>query len=72
MSKHVIGVDGCRGGWLVCRIDVGTLGVDLIAVVRDLSVVLVREDSATQVAIDIPIGLPEIGCARVTSRRESC
>ena len=64
MGKHVIGINGCRGGWLICRIDVATVAVDLIAAVRHLSEVLEREDSAIKIAIDIPIGLPEIGCAR--------
>ena len=64
MKRHVIGMDGCRGGWLLCRLDVDTLKVDLIAVVPHIQHVLDREVSATHMAIDIPIGLPKVGCSR--------
>jgi predicted RNase H-like nuclease len=57
-------MDGCRGGWLVCRLGVQSLAIDLIAVARSLADVLACEETATHLAIDIPIGLPEIGLSR--------
>src|SRR4051812_10736988 len=68
MSKHVIGIDGCRGGWLICRINVVTAEIDLVAFVRQLREVVDSEDSATHIAIDIPIGLPEAGRSRKVDR----
>lgn len=68
MSEHVVGIDGCRGGWLVCRIAVVTTALDLIAVVPRVRDVLNREPSASHIAIDIPIGLPEVGCSRQVDR----
>jgi predicted RNase H-like nuclease len=54
---RVIGVDGCRGGWLAASVD------DARAVTwcwtRDIRDVLHADADA--VAIDIPIGLPENG-----------
>ena len=64
MKTHVIGMDGCRGGWVVCRLNVETLAVDLIAVARSLADVLEREETTTHIAVDIPIGLPETGLPR--------
>ncbi len=64
MSKNVIGIDGCRGGWLVCRIAVRTTEIDLVAVVDRIDYVLDREASAGHIGVDIPIGLPQVGCAR--------
>ena len=64
MGTHVIGMDGCRAGWVICRLKVETLSIDLIAVARSLSDVLGRESTATHIGIDIPIGLPEMGSSR--------
>ncbi len=64
MKPHVIGVDGCRGGWLVCRLNVETRAIDLLAVAAYFSDILNREKTASHIAIDIPIGLPESGSAR--------
>jgi predicted RNase H-like nuclease len=54
----------CRGGWLVCRLVAGTRAVDLLGVARSISDILERERTATDFAIDIPIGLPEAGSSR--------
>jgi predicted RNase H-like nuclease len=54
---RVIGIDGCRGGWLAVSLDDdGSVGWEWTA---DAARVL-RAD-ADAVAIDIPIGLPEAG-----------
>jgi predicted RNase H-like nuclease len=68
VSKHVIGIDGCRAGWLICRMNIATVEINLVAVVRQLREVLDSENSATHIAIDIPIGLPEAGRSRKADR----
>src|SRR2546423_15369055 len=64
MSEHVGGVNGCRGGWLVCRMNARNGTVDRLAVATSFIQISEREDSARYIAIDIPIGLPEPGKAR--------
>ena len=57
----LIGVDGCRGGWVVAASD-GTLSSLSFTVVDDLEPVIARvEGGAGLVAIDIPIGLRDDG-----------
>ena len=53
----IIGVDGCRGGWLVAA-DGGD-GTTEVAVHRTFADVLAL--GADLVAVDIPIGLPAVG-----------
>lgn len=54
---RVVGVDGCRGGWLAAVVeDTGVLGWQWASDIGDL---LLR--SADAVAVDIPIGLPDSG-----------
>lgn len=56
-SATVLGLDGCRGGWLVARLHAGELSVDLwpdLAALADLPV-------ANRVLIDMPIGLETTG-----------
>src|SRR5438270_13694603 len=64
MSEHVVGVDGCRGGWLVCRFDLAAETIDLLTVTTSFAQILEREKIACCIAVDIPIGLPEPGSAR--------
>lgn len=55
----VAGVDGCRGGWAVAVVDgerVALRRVELAGVGT-----VVHDRSLTTVAVDMPIGLPEIG-----------
>ncbi len=61
-SSHrvFIGVDGCRGGWLIASVKDGSLDFTLA---RDLAVVF--EDPRARMLIDMPIGLP-------SSQRRSC
>ena len=53
---RVIGVDGCRGGWLAATVD--DAGV-VWSWTRDIAAVL--RARADAVAVDIPIGVPESG-----------
>ena len=58
---ELIGVDGCRGGWVVAASD-RTLSALSFAVVDDLAPVIARgESGAALMAIDIPIGLRDDG-----------
>ena len=58
---ELIGVDGCRGGWVVASSD-GTLSGLGFTVVDDLAAVIARvERGAGLMAIDIPIGLSDDG-----------
>jgi predicted RNase H-like nuclease len=64
VSQHVVGLDGCRGGWLVCRFDIAAQRIDLLAVATSFARVLENEKAASCIAVDISIGLPEPGAAR--------
>jgi predicted RNase H-like nuclease len=64
MSEHVVGVNGCRGGWLICRSDIATRAVDLLATAASFAQILEREKTASYIAVDSPIGLPEPGASR--------
>ena len=60
-SPGLIGVDGCRGGWVVAASD-GALSEISFAVVDDLAPVIARAGSGPALmAIDIPIGLRDDG-----------
>jgi predicted RNase H-like nuclease len=59
----VVGVDGCKGGWVIVEwnVDTGTITLDVLS---NFGLVLEKypEGTADAIAIDIPIGLIE--CAR--------
>ena len=60
-TPELIGVDGCRGGWVVAASD-GLLSDLSFTVVDDLAPVIARvEDASALIAIDIPIGLRDDG-----------
>ena len=60
-TAELIGVDGCRGGWVVAASD-GALSEIRFTVVDDLGPVIARaEDGPAMMAIDIPIGLRDDG-----------
>ncbi len=60
MNKVVVGVDGCRGGWLAVIGPVGDRPKQAVihATFKELMASLPK---AAMVAVDIPIGLPESG-----------
>jgi predicted RNase H-like nuclease len=53
---RVVGIDGCRGGWLAARVDAGRLTWEWTPDVAGL-----LHGGEEAVAIDMPIGLPEVG-----------
>jgi predicted RNase H-like nuclease len=60
-TAELIGVDGCRGGWVVAASD-GALSEISFIVVEDLGPVIARaEKRPALVAIDMPIGLCDGG-----------
>jgi len=59
--RELIGVDGCRGGWVVAASDGALSGISF-SVVDDLGPVIARaETSPALIAIDMPIGLRDDG-----------
>lgn len=61
MSSDLIGIDGCRGGWVVAASD-PSLSCVSFAVVGDLEpLISPGERGGTVIAIDIPIGLSDSG-----------
>ena len=66
MSDLVAGVDGCRGGWIAVFVPLAG-GPCEARLVRDFGAVLATE--ARIVAVDMPIGLPQIA---IRGGREAC
>ncbi|MFN8041382.1 MAG: DUF429 domain-containing protein [Acidimicrobiales bacterium] len=57
-ARPVGGVDGCRGGWVLCTLDAaGRITVELVPEVA-LAVDLVRTGALALLGIDMPIALP--------------
>jgi predicted RNase H-like nuclease len=58
-AMELIGVDGCRGGWVVATAN-GSLSALAFAIVEDLGPVIARaEHGASLIGIDMPIGLSD-------------
>lgn len=57
--RRVLGVDGCRGGWLVCSLSED--GGVAFAVLPDLASVCRAYPGVSLILADVPIGLPEAG-----------
>jgi len=55
------GVDGCRGGWIAVSYPKGERGKAEVGVFRDFASLIADPRSAGTIAIDMPIGLPDIG-----------
>jgi len=56
----VLGVDGCRHGWVCFSMSLQSRKTD-VRVIRSFSEVMVYTPKPKSVAVDIPIGLPESG-----------
>ncbi|QGY39614.1 DUF429 domain-containing protein [Pseudodesulfovibrio cashew] len=75
---NFVGVDGCRGGWLSCRVE----GREAVFAVRpDFEAVWREHGDARLLLVDIPIGLPgrlhaarkaDAEARRVLGKRHSC
>ena len=63
MYEYVVGVDGCRSGWLICRYEFSARRVTF-EVMPNFATLLECESRAQYIAIDIPIGLTDDGRAR--------
>jgi len=57
MTEYVVGVDGCRGGWLACVYTLEPKAVKL-KVFPTFKELLCELSTSGHIAIDIPIGLP--------------
>ncbi|HEY8746035.1 MAG TPA: DUF429 domain-containing protein, partial [Chloroflexota bacterium] len=65
MTKTLIGIDGCRAGWILATSDESLRSLRF-AVTSDLQPVFASlENIDAQVAIDIPIGIPDNGARSV-------
>jgi predicted RNase H-like nuclease len=60
VTTLIVGVDGCRGGWVAVSESTGS-GVIEWQVVPRIRDILYTEYPPAVVAIDIPIGLPDLG-----------
>jgi predicted RNase H-like nuclease len=58
---RVLGVDGCRDGWIAVGLDDGFAGVYFAAGIAGLVSMAAADGALAVVAIDIPIGLPDAG-----------
>jgi predicted RNase H-like nuclease len=56
MSAYVLGIDGCRSGWLACKFQLETREPDF-RVFRSFAEILSSHENAKFIAVDIPIGL---------------
>jgi len=56
--RRVLGVDGCRAGWVGVRWTGGSAGNATVLVASDIGALVERAGEVAVVAIDIPIGLP--------------
>jgi predicted RNase H-like nuclease len=65
MVKTLIGIDGCRAGWLLATSDASLRSLRF-AITADLGPAFASLESAdAQVEIDIPIGIPDNGARSV-------
>lgn len=61
MSVRVLGVDGCRTGWVGIVLDGGRVTAVHGVTITDLLEAAGRDSGLACVAVDIPIGLPDTG-----------
>jgi len=62
-TKWVVGVDGCRSGWVAVFVDPNAGKVPRFRRVAAFADVLTARENPCVVAVDIPIGLPDCICA---------
>lgn len=61
MHPRLLGIDGCRAGWIAINVDERSSYVDVLP---DLTTLYHRVPSARTWLIDIPVGLPSPGIPR--------
>jgi predicted RNase H-like nuclease len=62
VTALVAGVDGCRGGWLCVTVDAASGDAQEAFVLARIEPLFARADVAT-IAVDIPIGVPDLASA---------
>ena len=71
-TSFVLGVDGCKNGWVIARLTLETMALEL-SVRATFGEILKREGrGAARIMVDIPIGLAETGrreCEAMARRR---
>lgn len=67
-TTTVMGVDGCPGGWIAARVAIGStprlLGFHVVTALTEL----IADTDCSVIAIDIPIGLPDVEGSRECDR----
>jgi predicted RNase H-like nuclease len=58
---RVLGVDGCKEGWIAVALEDGVTGIYFAADIQALVLMAEADGHLATVAIDIPIGLPDAG-----------
>ncbi len=62
-APWVAGVDGCRGGWIAVVRPVDDPGAARVHIFATFAEILAVPEALQMIAVDIPIGLPEIATA---------
>lgn len=64
MSAYVIGIDGCRSGWLTCSLQLKSRQLQF-RIFQKFDEILATHQRAKFIAVDIPIGLRDDGLQRL-------
>ena len=59
MGAHVLGVDGCRAGWVGVALGDDRASVHVGSAIADVVVLAQADGQLAVVGVDIPIGLPD-------------
>jgi predicted RNase H-like nuclease len=68
--RQIVGVDGCKAGWVAAIATVGDVATPRVAVFPDIDALVAAVAPDAVIAIDMPIGLPEriVGAGRAAER----
>lgn len=68
--RQIVGVDGCKAGWLAAIATVGDIATPRLAIFSDIAALLEALAPDALIAIDMPIGLPDriVGPGRAAER----
>jgi predicted RNase H-like nuclease len=58
--RFVLGLDGCRGGWMAVRLDLDRSAPPAALVFPNFDAVLADADRAVAIAVDMPIGFLDV------------